>query len=188
MAKFAGRIVQQEWLRTLLTMANPGQRVTQAVANASWPLALGVSGAAFAIFFLQTGLDRLHYGHATLGRALALAGLGALYGTVGILAIGLVAWGIARLMGVNLARGQVIRSLALSYAATLVYVVVGLLFNVFLRWNTAVAFGATGVLWALGPMIAAFRSMMDGKLEGAILLATVCGGLTLLGWVVLAAV
>ena len=95
---------------------------------------------------------------------------------------------VARLMGVNLARGQVIRSLALSYAATLVYVVVGLLFNVFLRWNTAVAFGATGVLWALGPMIAAFRSMMDGKLEGAILLATVCGGLTLLGWVVLAAV
>jgi hypothetical protein len=44
------------------------------------------------------------------------------------------------------------------------------------------------VLWALGPMIAVFRSLMGGKLEGAILLATVCGGLTLLGWVVLAAV
>lgn len=59
--------------------------------------------------------------------------------------------------------GEAVRAFALAYSAALVYVVIGLLFNLFFGWNTAVAFGVTGVLWALGPMIAVLKGMVGGR-------------------------
>ena len=59
---------------------------------------------------------------------------------------------------------------------------IGLLFNLFFGWNTAVAFGVTGVLWALGPMIAVLKGMVGGRSWPATLLATACGLMVLLGW------
>jgi len=40
----------------------------------------------------------------------------------------------------------------------------------------------TGVLWALGPMIATLREMLGGRIEPSVILATILGGLTLFGW------
>ena len=63
-----------------------------------------------------------------------------------------------------------------------VYAFFGLVMNVAFGWNTALAFGVTGVLWAIGPMIATLREMLGGRIEPSVVLATILGGLTLFGW------
>ena len=174
------------WWSILLMMVNPGQMLTQGLGKVSWPFALSVSGAAFALFFFQTGLDRWHVDRLSAVRCLLLGLLGGVYGTVGIAAIGLVAWALSKLIGGDRPPGWVIRAIALSYSSALVYAVVGLVFNFGFKWNTSLAFGVTGVLWALGPMIAVFRQISKGNLAGSIVLATICGALVLLGWGALA--
>ena len=62
------------------------------------------------------------------------------------------------------------------------YGLLGLLANLLLGWNTALAFGITGVLWALGPMLAAVKELTAGKTWVSIVVSTVCGALVLLGW------
>ena len=76
-----------------------------------------------------------------------------------------------------------IRAFALAYSATLIYAAMGLMFNLFFGWNTAVAFGVTGVLWALAPMISVLKGMVGGRGWPATVLATVCGLMVLAGWV-----
>lgn len=44
------------------------------------------------------------------------------------------------------------------------------------------AFGVTGLLWALGPMISTLRGMLAGRTAIAVVLATLLGGLMLFGW------
>lgn len=186
-APAAERKPRAAWWSVVLMMINPGQVLAQRMANVSWPFALAVSGGAFTLFFLQTGLDRARVGTGGAARTAILAVTGALYGTAGVALIGFVAWGLSRAFGGNHPTDWAIRALALSYGSTLVYAVFGLFFNIFLGWNTSVAFGVTGVLWALGPMIAVFKELSGGKTGGSILLATVCGGLVLFGWAALAA-
>ena len=48
----------------------------------------------------------------------------------------------------------------------------GLVFNLFFKWNTSLAFGVTGVLWALGPIMAVFRQLSKGKIAGSVVFAT----------------
>ena len=174
------------WRSILLMMVNPGQVVAQGLGKLSWPFALSVSGAAFALFFFQTGLDRWHVDKLSAVRCLLLGLLGGVYGTVGIAAIGLVAWALSKLIGGDRPPGWVIRAIALSYSSALVYATVGLVFNFGFKWNTSLAFGVTGVLWALGPMMAVFRQICKGNRAGSIVLATICGALVLLGWGALA--
>jgi len=59
---------------------------------------------------------------------------------------------------------------------------VGLIFNLAAGWNTAIAFGVTGVLWALLPVIAILREMTGEKLGVSLAISTLCGGLILCGW------
>jgi hypothetical protein len=174
------------WWSVLLMMVNPGPVLAQSMNRISWPFALSVSGAAFALFFFQTGLDRWHANALTGAGCALLALLGAVYGTVGIAAVGLVAWALSKLIGGDQPPGWVIRAIALSYSSALVYAAAGLAFNLVLKWNTSLAFGVTGVLWALGPMMAVFRQISKGKTAGSIVLATICGALVLLGWGALA--
>jgi hypothetical protein len=174
------------WWSILLMMVSPGQLLAQGLGKISWPFALSVSGAAFALFFFQTGLDRLHINTVSLGRCGLLALLGAAYGTAGIAAIGLVAWALSKFIGGDQPPGWVIRAVALSYSSALVYGAAGLVFNLVFKWNTSLAFGVTGVLWALGPMMAVFRQLSKGKIVGSVILATFCGALVLLGWGALA--
>jgi len=170
----------------VLMMVNPGQVLTRRLADVHWVFALLVSGAAFTLFFLQTGLDRARGGSGGWPLTLGLGAGGFVYGTLGIAFVGLVAWVLSRLLGGRQDPGWVVKAIALSYGSALVYSAAGLLFNVIFRWNTAVSFGVTGVLWALGPMIAVFQKLSGGKTFGSVLMATVCGALVLLGWGVLA--
>ncbi len=163
-------------------MTNPGQIVAQRMSTVSWPFALLVSGAAFGLFFLQTGLDIARGDDQLLQTAGALTVIGALFGTAGLLLLGFVAWLLSRLFGGGRPAGWTIRALALSYSSALVYAAIGLPFNLLLGWNTSLAFGVTGVLWALGPMIAVFKELSGGQLGPSIVLATVCGGAVLFAW------
>jgi len=174
------------WWSILLMMVSPGQVLARGLGKISWPFALGVSGAAFALFFFETGLDRLRVNSLSTGGCALLALVGALYGTAGIAGIGLVAWALSKFIGGDQPPGWVIRAIALSYSSGLVYGAVGLIFNLVFKWNTSVAFGVTGVLWALGPMMAVFRQISKGKIAGSVALATICGALVLLGWGALA--
>jgi len=47
------------WPALVVALLNPGGAGSDQVAVVPWILALAVSGAAFGLFFLQTGLDRL---------------------------------------------------------------------------------------------------------------------------------
>lgn len=173
-------------LKTLfLMMTNPGQVVAARMSTVSWPFALLVSGSAFSLFFLQTGLDIARGNDEVLRTAGASAVIGALYGSVGIVFMGVLAWLLSRLFAARQPAGWVIRALALSYSSALVYAAIGLPFNLVLGWNTSLAFGVTGVLWALGPMNAVFKELSGGRIGPGIALATVCGGLVLLGWATL---
>ncbi len=169
---------------------NPGAALSGALAEVSPRFALGVSGAAFGLLFLQTGLDLLRAGGPTLP-LLALRGplgvvgltlIGILYGTVGIWLLGVMAFVATRPFGATLALGPTVRAMALGYSPALFYVLLGLAANLLLGWNTAVAFGVTGLLWALGPMIGTLRGMLAGRTAIAVVMATLLGGLMLFGW------
>ena len=178
-------------VRTLfLVFVNPGAALKGALAEVSPQFALGVSGTAFGLLFLQTGLDLLRAGQPTLPR-LALTGplgvvglclLGVLYGTLGVSFLGAIAFAATRPFGATLALGSTVRAFALGYSPALVYALLGVVANVLLGWNTAVAFGVTGLLWALGPMIATLRAMLGGRTWLSVILATVLGGVMLFGW------
>ena len=171
-------------LRTALSvMIDPGNLLKSRVPETGFGVALGVSGLAFLLFFLQTGIDRAREGQIGAKTVVVLSFVGLVFGTVGVSIIGLVGWTGVHLMGGNGSPGEAIRAFGLAYSPTLIYAAVGLIFNLLLGWNTAVAFGVTGLLWALGPMIGALKEMMGGRSGAAASLATLCGLLVLFGWV-----
>ena len=163
-------------------MIDPGGQLKSRLAETCFAVALGISGMAFLLFFLQTGIDRMHDGQINSLQVTVLGFIGLVYGTVGVAIIGLVGWLGARIFGSKGSIGETIRAFGLAYCPTLVYAAIGLLFNLLFGWNTAVAFGVTGLLWALGPMVAALKEMVGGRSGVAAVLATVCGLLVLLGW------
>jgi hypothetical protein len=174
----------------LLIFVNPGGALKGALSEVPIPLALGISGTAFGLFFLQTGLDLLRAGEPTLPR-LAMTGnggvvglclLGVAYGTIGVAVLGAIGWAATRALGATLALEATVRAFALGYCPALVYALFGIVMNVAFGWNTALAFGVTGVLWAIGPMIATLREMLGGRTSPSVILATILGGLTVLGW------
>ncbi len=170
------------WRTVLGAMIDPGGILKHRLEGTSLVVALVVPGLAFLLFFLQTGIDRAHDGQIGIAAVATLGLYGLLYGTLGIALVGLVGWAGARLLGGSGSAGEGVRAFALAYSPTLIYTVFGLLFNLIFNWNTAVAFGVTGVLWALGPMISALKEMVGGRTWPATLLATGCGLLVLLGW------
>jgi hypothetical protein len=171
-------------LRTVLgVMLDPGSLLKSRLADTGYGMALGVSGLAFLLFFLQTGIDRAREGQIGGKTVAILSVVGLVFGTVGVAVVGLVGWAGARLLGGKGSVSEAIRAFGLAYSPTLVYAAVGLGFNLLLGWHTAVAFGVTGLLWALGPMIAALKGMVGDRSGAAAALATVCGLLVLLGWV-----
>ena len=170
------------WRAILGIMFSPGQLVEQVVGQTSWAAALAVSGLAFTLFFFQTGLDKARTGAGTLSGAAALGVTGALYGTLGVAVVAALAWTLSKPFGGKRSTAWAIRAFAISYSPALIYAGLGLPFNLLLGWNTAVAFGVTGLLWALGPMVSTIRSMTDGRIGVSVVLATVCGGVLLYGW------
>jgi len=173
--------VTPKWRQLLAVMFNPAGLIQERISTVSWLKTLLIPGLAFSLFFMQTALDQNFEGVRTLFLTL----LGLLYGTVGIIFISLIAWGGSRIFGGKTKATSAIRSFALAYSPTLIYVVLGFFANTFLGWRTAIAFGVTGVLWALGPMITTLRQMTGGKTVASITLATICGAILLFGWSIL---
>ena len=170
-------------LKSALAVAlNPGGLLKSELQNYPWPWTLGVSGFAFVLFFLQTGLDLHRAGQATPSKVLLLAFLGAVFGSVGVGLISTLAWLLSYPFGKKLPLGWAVRAFGLAYSPALIYGIMGLFANLVWGWNTAVAFGVTGFLWALGPMLVTVSEMTENRLTLSYVIATLCGGLLLLGW------
>ncbi|MCL5735332.1 MAG: hypothetical protein M1274_07035 [Actinobacteria bacterium] len=173
-------------IRTALAMIlNPGQVVKNALQNVPLPFCLGISALAFTLFFMQTGLDMRRVGTAGTGRAIAFTFLGLGLGTIGVAAVAAIAWAAARLLGSERSLQWTVRGFSLAYTPTLIFVVIGLIFNLAGGWNTAIAFGITGALWALYPLLSIIKELTGEKLVASLVLATVCGALILSVWAAL---
>ena len=170
------------FVAALSIVVNPGNLLRSRLETFSWPWAMSVSGIAFFLFFLQTGLDLYRADAAGTGRVSLLAITGIVYGTAGVAFIGAVAWTLTRAIGGSRPVDWVIRAFALSYSPALIYGLLGLAANVLMGWNTAMAFGITGALWAIGPMTATIREVVGDKPWASLAIATFCGGLILFGW------
>lgn len=174
---------KQSFIRIIFgMMISPSSMLKEAVSEKRWYLSVAVSAAAFALFFLQTGLDLYKTGQKGAAFAVAAAIAGAVYGAVIIPVIGAVSWLILKLAKTEKGIKWGISSFCLSYSGTLIYGIMGLIFSLLLGWKTAVAFGVAGVLWAIGPMIATVRSMAQGKSNLSILIATLASCFILLSW------
>jgi Kef-type K+ transport system membrane component KefB len=120
-----------------------------------------------------------------IGFVVQLSVEGAIFGSVGIALLAMIAWGITRIFKGNKSLGWALSAFGLGYCSTLIFTVLGLLFSLILNWNTSVAFGVSGVLWATGPMIASIKEMSRDNTALSVIVATICSGLLLLGWVLL---
>lgn len=146
------------------------------------PICLLVSGLAFSLFYFQTGLDLARTGSGSAVGALGLGTLGLIVGSGGVGLLALLAWLLARPYAGNQSLGWTVRAFALSYSPALIYGGLGLMANLLFGWNTSLAFGVTGVLWALGPMLVAIREMTEQRTGLSAIIATACGALMLVVW------
>ena len=103
-------------------------------------------------------------------------------GTAGVMVLAALIWVGAKLLGYTNSITDALRVMGLAFCPTLLYSLFGLLMNLGWQWNTAVAFGVTGLLWALSPVSAAVKQFTNEKTVPAIVLTTLCGALLLAGW------
>ncbi|MEW6555542.1 MAG: hypothetical protein AB1384_14810 [Actinomycetota bacterium] len=164
---------------------NPAQAVKGALESVPWVYSLAISGMAFTLFFLQTGLDMYRVGTASTRAAVGFTFLGTALGTAGVALVATLAWAASRPLGGDRSLQWTIRAFCLAYTPTIIFCTVGLVFNLAVGWNTAIAFGITGVLWALYPILAICREMTGEKLWASMAISTVCGALVLSAWALL---
>jgi len=170
------------WRVAATMILNPGAVLKQAMSKVPWSFSLSVSALAFALFFLSTGLDLLRTGQRGVPFVILITVLGALYGSIGISLVALFAWVLCRAFGYTHKITWAIAAFGLGYSSTFIYALLGVLFSLFFHWKTSVAFGVTGVLWAIGPMTSTIKEMTKERLGISILIATICSGLLLFGW------
>lgn len=163
-------------------IVDPASLVTRRLDGLGVPAALLLSTLAFTTISLQAALDLARSRGDGMAELAALVLRGALLGSVGVAALALAAWLLARPFG-GASPATALRAVGGAYASALVYGLVGLGLNLFLGWNTAVSCGVTGLLWALGPLFLALRELAGGRAGVAALLSTLCGSAMLLGWV-----
>lgn len=176
--------VKPSLFRTIFgMMINPAGALRGAFAN-KWYLSAGVSALAFGLFFVQTGLDLYKTGQKELDFVLLSAGAGIVYGLLMIPLIGAIMWVILKAAKTDKSLLQAMSAFCLSYSGALLYGVLGLVFSLALGWKTSVAFGVTGVLWAIGPMIITIRELTGGKNALSVPLATAVGAVVLISWTV----
>jgi len=169
-------------IRTIFgMMINPAGALKGALSS-RWYLGLAVSALAFGLFFIQTGLDLYKTGQKEWSFVLLSAGTGVAYGLVVIPLIASVMWVILKVARTDKSLLQAISAFCLSYSGALVYGILGLVFSLAMGWKTAVAFGVTGVLWAIGPMMFTIRELTGGKNALGVPLATLVGAMVLISW------
>ena len=174
---------KQSLFRTIFgMMINPSGVLKNAMLSTKWYFSVAISAAAFGLFFIQTGLDLYKTGQKEL-RFVWLSGTaGVLYGMIAIPIIGLIIWAVLKLSKSDKGLKWTTSSFCLSYSGALVYGILGMFFSIVFGWKTSVAFGVTGVLWAIGPMILSIREMTGGKNALSIPIATVVGVVVLISW------
>lgn len=168
--------------RTIIgMMISPASALSGAFSN-KWYLSAGVSALAFGLFFVQTGLDLYKTGQKEMDYVLISLGAGVAYGLVMIPLIGAIIWVILKAAKTDKSLMQAISAFCLSYSGALIYGLLGIAFSLALGWKTSVAFGVTGVLWAIGPMIFTIRQLTGGKNALSVPLATAIGVVVLISW------
>lgn len=170
-------------LRTIFDMMlRPMKALNATKEQIPWPMSLIVSGLAFGLFFLLTGLDLFKTGQKGFLFVVGSVASGLAYGLVVIPVLAVVMWLIMKLFKTEQNLKWAIRSLCMSYSGALVYGIVGLVCSLFLDWKVSIAFGLTGVLWAIGPMFFVFRKMSKDNIPISLLLSTVIGSAVLYSW------
>ncbi len=170
------------YFRIFLMVSNPGVLLKSHLKHYSWHWALTVSGLAFLLFFFQTSLDVHRTGAEGAGYVVGMSLAGLLFGTLGVAFFAALTWLIVRRFGGQQPVDWAVKAFGLGYAPALVYTTCGLLFNIFLGWNTALTFGIPGVLWATRPMLVALREMTGGKKMVSLLMSVFFGLLLFMGW------
>lgn len=181
----AAEIQPSRWKIALTMIMNPGEVIKKQMNRVPWPFSLFISGLAFTLFFLQTGLDMYRNAQIGTSTVILITILGIIYGTAGISAVAALAWVLCSSKENEYSLDWTISSFALGYSATLVYVLTGLIFSVLFGWKTSVAFGVTGLLWALRPTIVTIRQMSGDRVSFSVTVATLCGAILLFGWALL---
>jgi uncharacterized membrane protein len=171
-----------QWKTVLKMISNPSEVVKNQMAQVPWPFSIFISGLSFALFFLQTGIDLYRVGEIGIDRIILIAIIGLFYGTVGVALIAILSWVLSRASNRSYTIGWAVSNFALGYSATLIYSLCGLFFSLAFNWKTAVAFGVTGVLWALRPTMSTIKQMSGDKVGFSIALTTICGAILMFGW------
>ncbi len=159
-------------------MFNPAKLINENMKGKGAWVAFLFSGLAFALFFLQTALDK---GSPVLPGIVK----GSVFGTLGIAIAGAIIWQIVKMAGNSVDLGSIMAAVALSYTSTLVFAVVGLILHFSLGWNTAISCGITGVLSAFGPMSGLIAGLTGEKRTLNIFIVTFTGVYILLFWALL---
>lgn len=173
------------WKTALSMMINPGEVIKTQMTKIPWPYSVMVSGLSFTLFFLQTGLDMLKTGQIGASTVILITMLGLLYGTVGIALLAVMVWALSQAKQRDYTLGWTISTFALGYSATFVYALSGLNFSLAFGWKTAVAFGVTGILWALRPTLYTIKQLSGKRVAFSIAITPLCGAILLIGWAVL---
>lgn len=175
--------VKQSLFKTIFgMMINPSGTIKGALLSTKWYLSVGVSALAFALFFGQTGLDLYKTGQKGWDFLLMSGIIGLLYGLIIIPLLGLFIWTLLKLSKGEGTVKETVSVFCLSYSGALIYGLIGMIFSLILGWKTSIAFGVTGVLWAIGPMIITIRNLSGGKNALSIPIATAVGVVVLLSW------
>lgn len=170
----------------LRVMLDPGGVLKDPLEQVPAVFSLCIPALSFTFLFLQAGLDLNRVGLRSPAGVAGLTFLGTAYGAAGIALVAAAAWGLARMVGGTRSLAWALRACGISYTPSLIYAACGLFFNAAFGWNTAAAFGVTGLLWSIGPLTSTGREMLGERPGLSIALATVCGGLLLFGWALLA--
>jgi len=174
---------KQSLFRTIFgMMINPSGTLKNALLSTKWYFSLAISALAFGLFFVQTGLDLYKTGQKGLDFVWLSGAVGVVYGLFAIPLIGLFIWIMLKISRSKRNIIETVSSFCLSYSGALVYGVLGIAFSFVLGWKTSVAFGITGVLWAIGPMMITIRELTGGKNTLSVFLATAVGVLVLVSW------
>ncbi|MDF1617198.1 hypothetical protein [Petrocella sp. FN5] len=163
-------------------MINPAGVLKNALKGTKWYFSIGVSALAFGLFFIQTGLDLYKTGQKGFWFVLFCFILGLLYGLLAIPFFATVIWLLLKVSKADTTILETISAFCLSYSGALIYGVIGIVFSIALGWNTSVAFGVTGVLWAIGPMMYTIRELTGGNHKLSIPISSLVGVIVLLSW------
>lgn len=176
-------ILRESKFRTLMNMMlSPGTALKAAISGMPLYFSMLVSSLAFGLFFLQTGIDLYRTGQQSILFVVAISIIGAVFGVTIVPLIGVICWAIAKPFGSQKSLKWALSAFCLSYSGALVYSTFGLVTALTLGWRTSVAFGVTGVLWAIGPMTTTIREMVGGKIILSIILASMSGTIVLFCW------